>query len=563
MLKPKKFSSKYLKSAIYGLVLVAGSASGFELKFDNPDITGSIDTTVSASVAMSTKNVQPLNTGPSGRGSIFDGSGDVYSAPLSFITDAGVSWNNVGIFSRFGYLYDFAMMDGANKCTNCSGRTPGGTLDGVPEGARNEYNQFTLYDLFVYGSWELNGHFASLRVGKQVVNWGESNIMSGGINQMQNPADFAKTTTPGTEVKERLLPQEMVYMAYDLGINTSVEAYYVWNWRRSQFLPVGSMFSPFDFLGQGFNPDLSVPGVEKRGSDKPDRGGQWGLAMHHILEDYNDMDFGMYWVRSHAFQPYLQANYDPAGPGTLGFGTTYHEVFSEDQDTYAVSLNGEVGDTGISFQSEVNMKADFWDTRQCQNLFGLAGILGTIGAAPFPTNWTPAYPNTGGVPGCENESNDVYTWLGNLTYSIGGGPFGADKQSYLFDWVGVWVDDLEQGDLTDKTDARLGLKAPGVDQLDRFVTDFSWGYTIVAAYEYNNVFWAVNVKPTFVWVHNVEGYTPFNNTALVENQRTVKVGVTFDYQSQMSLELAATWWPGKEGTWSDRDNVSAIFKYSF
>jgi len=83
------------------------------------------------------------------------------------------------------------------------------------------------------------------------------------------------------------------------------------------------------------------------------------------------------------------------------------------------------------------------------------------------------------------------------------------------------------------------------------------------ALEYNNLFWNLNVKPAFVWVHHVEGYTPFNSSALVENQRTAKVAVTFDYQSQMSLELAATWWPGLEGTWSDRDNVSAIFKYSF
>ncbi|MBV1931268.1 MAG: DUF1302 domain-containing protein, partial [Porticoccaceae bacterium] len=343
----------------------------------------------------------------------------------------------------------------------------------------------------------------------------------------------------------RLLPQEMLYMAYDFSDNTSAEAYYVWNWRRSQFLPVGSMFSPFDYLGQGFNPYLANPIFDKRGSDKPDRGGQWGLALHHILEDYNDMDFGVYWVRSHAFQPFLQANVDPAS--LTGF--SYHEAFAEDQDTYAVSLNGEIGDTGISFQSEVNLKENFWDTRQCQNFFGLVG--------------TPTYPDIGGVDGCEASESNVYTWLGNLTYSIGGGPFGADKQSYLFDWAGVWIDGLNQGDPTDKADARLALKAPGVDQLDRFITDFAWGYTIVAAYEYNNVFWAVNVKPTFVWVHNVEGYTPFNNTALVENQRTVKVGVTFDYQSQMSLELAATWWPGKEGTWSDRDNVSAIFKYSF
>ena len=564
----------WLKLVILVASTAAVSVNAFEIKFDNPNLSGFVDTTVTASVAITTTNGIQRFSPASGRLNVFENAGEVYSAPLSFITDAGIRWGNWGVFTRFGYLYDFEIMDGSNKCTNCGGnplldRTPAGALDGIPEGARNEYNAFTLYDLFIYGDLYIADYMASLRIGKQVVNWGESNIMGGGISSAINPEDLAKRTTPGTEVKERLLPQEMVYFNLGLTDNTSLEAYYIWNWRRTQFVPVGTYFSPFDFLGQGFNPDLSVPGVEKRGSDKPDRGGQWGVAIHHIFESLNDMDLGLYWVRSHASNPYLQANFDPAGPGVIpGLFTTYHEVFSEDQDTYAISLSGEVFQTGVSFQTELNLREDFWDTRECQNFFGLAGILGAIGAAPFPVAWTPGYPETGGVPGCENENNDVYTWLGSLTMS-GAGHFGADSHAYVFDWQMQWVDGQDRGDLTDKTpandanSARLGLNAPGLDQLDRFVTDFSWGYTIVAAYTYNDVFLNVNVKPTFVWVHNVEGYQPFNSGALFENQRTVNVGVTFEYQNNMSLNIAHTWWPGREGTWSDRDNVAATFKYSF
>ncbi|MBV1930619.1 MAG: DUF1302 domain-containing protein, partial [Porticoccaceae bacterium] len=431
---------------------------------------------------------------------------------------------------------------------------------------------FTLYDLFIYGDLELSGHLASLRIGKQVVNWGESSIMGGGISTVINPEDLVKRTTPGTEVKETLLPQEMVYFNYGVSEYTSIEAYYVWNWRRSQFIPVGSFFSPFDFLGQGFNPDLNVPGVEKRGSDKPSRGGQWGLAMHHVFAGMNDMDLGVYWVRSHAQQPFLQANYDPSGPAVIpGLFTSYHEVFSEDQDTYAISLAGEVGNTGMQFQTEVNMRENFWDTRECANNFGLSGILGAIGAAPFPTSWTPNYPDTGGVPGCENENNDVYTWLGSLLLSGGGGLFGADSHTYLFDWQLQWTENQSRGDLTDKVSiasptspiAHGAERSPGVDQLDRLVTDFAWGYVALVSFTYNDVFANINVTPRIVWIHNVEGYETFNSGALVENQRTVSASVTFDYQNNMSLQLGAAWWPGKEGTWSDRDNVSATFKYSF
>lgn len=75
--KTKLLTSKYVKSAIYSLAVVGGSASAFELEFDDSDMTGFVDTTITASVAMSIKNIQPLNATPSGRGVIFDSSGDV------------------------------------------------------------------------------------------------------------------------------------------------------------------------------------------------------------------------------------------------------------------------------------------------------------------------------------------------------------------------------------------------------------------------------------------------------------------------------------------------------
>ena len=518
-----------------GLALVAFSTHAYELEFNDRSMSGFIDTTLSAGVAVTTRNVNPLNAAPSGRGTIFSTSGSLYSAPLSSISDIGfdmkTDWGNAGLFSRVGYLYDVEIRDGSNRCGNCSGSTPQGTLNGVPDQARDEYNKWTLYDLFGFTNFTIGGHATTYRIGRQIINWGESNLISGGISQMINPADLAKTTTPGSEVKERMLPQAMHYINFEIDENTSLETYYVWKWERSEFFPVGTLFSPFDIIGAGFNPDLS-PGFSHQGTVEPDSGGQWGVALHHIFEKYDYIDLGLYWVRSHAFNPYIQAHFTPI----LG----YREIWAEDQDTYGISLNGEVGSTGISFQTEFNLKEDFYDTRECANSFGLRGTTG-----------------------CEIGNSDVYTWLGSLTYSIGGGPFGADKQSYILDAVLVKIEGQSRGDATDKTDARLNYSSPGVDQLDRILSDFAWGYTFVMALEYNNLFWNLNVKPAFVWVHHVEGYTPFNSSALVENQRTAKVAVTFDYQSQMSLELAATWWPGLEGTWSDRDNVSAIFKYSF
>ena len=358
--------------------------------------------------------------------------------------------------------------------------------------------------------------------------------------------------------------------------NWNVEAYYVWNWRPTTFISIGTLFSPFDFLGPGFNPDLSIPGNEYRGHDYPDRGGQWGLATRFILESMNWAELGFYWVRSHAFLPYLESNFDPTSP--MGpTGLTYQTKWAEDQDTYAVSLGGELGTTGLSFGTEINLRENFYDTRQCQNFFGLGGAVLR----------NPAFTPT--IPGCEQNNSNVWMWLGNIVSAGGGGPFGADRQIYVFDVALSWIDDLDHGDPTDRrnvtpisaaaaaaadparagnTSAQAGTivdpgRFKGVDQLDRPITPFAWGYTAVASYEYNNLFWNLNVKPRFVFAHGVEGYTPFGSGALVENQRTAVVGVTFEYLSSTSLDIAHTWWIGSAGVWDDRDNISVTFKYSF
>lgn len=524
------------KHIIFAMALTLSyQANAVQLTFDNPKISGYVDTTISFSAAVALKNSNSKNTpSSSGRQKVFDGSGDVYSVPLSVLSDIGINYRDMGFFTRVGYTYDFVLRDGANKCSlgSCNENAVAGTMDGISGDSREEANRFRLYDFFAYKNFDVNGNSLNVRVGKQVMNWGESNFAGGGITQMINPVDLGKSTTPGSEIKERLLPQEMVYANYELSDTTSLEAFYIWNWRRTEFMPVGTFFSPFDFQGEGDNAKLGD--TTNVSSDNPERGGQFGISMHTILENFDEMDLGFYYTRTHAHLPYMQAFTN----------NTYRTVYAEGQDTYAVSLNGEVGSTGISFQTELNYKPDFFDTRGCRNGHGLSS----------PTK----FPDTTPKKGCGIEAADVTTLLGAFTY-VGGKPlFGANKQAYILDMAAVWIDGLD-GNYSDT----MRPHADGVDQLDRPINDFAFGYTAVASYTYNNLFWNLNVNPVFVFRHDVEGRMPFNNGAITEDQRVVKVGVTFDYQSTMSLNIAATKWISEDGTFGDRDNVAATFKYSF
>src|SRR5690606_8735724 len=173
-------------------------------------------------------------------------------------------------------------------------------------------------------------------------------------------------------------------------------------------------------------------------------GGQWGLGTRFIIDSWNSAELGFYWVRSHSFIPYLQADFDPNGVGplaplsALGLGpVSYKRVFAEDQNTYAISLGGELGTTGLSYGLEINLRENFIDTRQCMNNFGLTGVaagLGVLGGGgSLAAAQGTAQALSPQVAGCDVGESDTWMLLGNIVKSGGGGPFGANRQSYVFD----------------------------------------------------------------------------------------------------------------------------------
>ena len=622
----KYFKNKFSSSAICALALATGSASAFELKFDNSDIRGYIDTTFTASAAMRVEGTRKYGTAdPTGARNLFADAGDVYATPVSLLTDFGMSKGDFGFFTRFAYVYDYTIM--GKDCTNCErpnvwpfpaggsgapddsvfheGNPAPELVDGIADGAQNlAGNRFNILDLFVYGTWDIADHPLNVRVGKQVINWGESNIQSGGISQMMNPKDLSKATTPGTDVKETLIPQESVYVNFGFTDNVSLEAYYTWNWRESTFVGVGTYFSGFDFIGSGYNPDLFVRGVEKWGNnEEPDDNGQFGINMHFIIESWNYADLGLYYVRSHGFIPHtkLAEDYtprpDPARPGEMTIAG-YEWVYPQDQSTYAISLNGE-GPFDTSFATELNFKPNSFDVRECRDLFGISEIHAnsvvpqvagaTVGQGfGFPIDGRPVTGPGAGDPIAECNgpgsssgalgASDVWVWLGNLTRSGGTDLFGADKLSLIMDVSMSWVPELESRDIWDKynepgndtSPTHQGTQTedpghhPGVGPLDQPISDFAWGYTAVAALEYPNLFWNLTLKPTFIFVHNVEGYSaPYTAGGMKENQRTMIYKFSLDYQGQQSLDLQYVNWLGTAGGSYDKDFVSVVYKYSF
>ncbi len=98
--------------------------------------------------------------------------------------------------------------------------------------------------------FDVGGQRVRARLGNQVINWGESLFVAGGINNT-NAYDYQALARPGVQLKEAVLPAPMLSVASGLGSGVNVEAYYQFRWNKSELPPVGSYWSTTNALGEG------------------------------------------------------------------------------------------------------------------------------------------------------------------------------------------------------------------------------------------------------------------------------------------------------------------------
>ncbi len=173
-----------------------------------------------------------------------------------------------------------------------------------------------LLDAYVYFKPDVAGMPASLRIGQQVLSWGESTFIPNGINSV-NPIDVAKLRTPGSELKEALLPVNMVSASLGVTNNLTFEAFYLLDWKRTRVDPPGTYFSTNDFvakggekvyLGFGAIADSNPLGAILRGKDnEPSDTGQYGVNARWLAEKLNNTEFGLYFMNYHSRLPVISA----------------------------------------------------------------------------------------------------------------------------------------------------------------------------------------------------------------------------------------------------------------
>ena len=178
-------------------------------------------------------------------------AGETFSQIFKGTHELDVHYDGMGVFMRGMYYYDFTMMDSDRDWTNqLSGQINDPCNDS--EAKAQVCTDVRLLDAYLYGNFELGEMPFSIRVGQQVISWGESTLMGHGISEI-NPVDIARLKAPGAELKEAFIPFGSVWASLGVTENFNVEAFYQYSWEKTVLPPPGSYFSTNDFAGDGGN----------------------------------------------------------------------------------------------------------------------------------------------------------------------------------------------------------------------------------------------------------------------------------------------------------------------
>ena len=540
------------------LVAVAvGLTCGVSAKavtFETENISGNFDSTISLGLGVRASTptcglVLQGATGPGAptgcldpisglgdQGNLNYARGDLFAGQLKGSHELLLKLpEDIKIFARANWVRDFAA---SHTSGIVSATTPPGLRDNLAEDARDDL-QFKgrLLDLWVSKGFQVGEQQARVRVGNQVISWGESLFLPGGINST-NAMDIMRLSQPGTQLKEVFLPAPMISVASGLGKGLNAEAYVQTNWNASYFPPTGSYWSMVNGLGKGHD----TYGLAE---DKaPDRG-QWGAALPYQPEG-TQLNMGFYAMNFHDKTPQFSVNIKDTG----AVGWTY----AENRELYGVSASFPVGDwavgTELSYRPRdavsLNVNAsgcssqngNCWvDEKRYQ--WHLTGIL----------SLTPSGTGSGllkmlGADTATLLAEAVVIHYPGLQASYGGDPVAA----------GGWG-------WGNATDPMAMPESVGTKTSAGFNFDFSWVYdgTLIPGWQ---------VVPEIYYFQAVTGRTPNTSALFMEGAKSANFTVTF-IQNPAKWQFAINYARFQGGSsvfdqpYRDRDFFGAVLSRNF
>lgn len=512
--------------------------------------------------------------------------GETFSKIFKGIHDLELRYGDSGVFVRGKYWYDFELKDESRLWKDISDHNR-------KEAAQASGAQ--LLDAFVYHNYTIADQPGAARLGKQVLSWGESTFVQGGINAI-NPVDVAAFRRPGAEVKEGLIPVNMFYLSQTLTDSLAAEAFYQLEWDQTVTDNCGTFFATADIVadgcdgnyrvgspaialleplatayGQGF--DVTDEGVAlMRGGDRDARDtGQWGGALRWQGED---TEYGAYFINYHSRTPNVStqtagADTLAALPGMLaavpavfrsglaqsvmlGNGSYFLE-YPEDIRLYGLSFSTSLP-TGTAWSGELSYRPNM--PLQVNTTDLTRALLNPVtGGLASPVSSSAGAENTGYR---RQEVTQAQTTLTHFFDQV----MGADRLTLVGEFGMTRIggmSDPSADSIKFGRDPLFGVYGTN-GKTHGYFTSTSWGYRARAIWDYSNVIAGISLKPNLSWSHDVDGYGPVFN----EGSKAISVGLDAEYNSTYTASLSYTdFFGGEYNTLVDRDFLALSVGVNF
>lgn len=599
-----------LRFSIYAAVLVLSAPLMAAVPFNLGPVEAWLDTELGYTEGWSTQSSNAhligANNGGLGASTLADDGRLNYEAGSSIVRQLDLElalelrYADSGAYVRGLTWNDFAA-NGTEPFRNISnsGRQPLAQDSGAQ-----------LLEAFVYQHYAVAEQPGQLRVGRQVLGWGEGLFVPSAV-QAINPQQWGVTVDPLGAVDERLLPSDLLYLSQRLADRWMLDGFLQ---GRAESVPancatfmagvdgqsrgctdsvallytqqqVAALYGPaaltnLDHLGVRWGvPDEGVL-VARAPDQRAPKTGQWGIGVHYFA-NWLDTHVAFYALQTHSREGYLgvrapeQAVYDAASqqgvlaPLVVAGNSVYQMHYPQDIRTYALSFSSRLP-RGTLWSGELSYRPNApLQYNQVDVLFAPQTPL-DVAQSPLALSAGHSFSgyNRKGVVQVQTQLSQTFDQA-----------MGADQFTLLGELIGVQVNDLEAhaqarygrdpaygaGTLPeDACTARnaANLEAAGYSGAEAgrycsdegFVTSTAWGYRAKAIWSFREVLPKVTLAPSLAFAEDVAGYGP--NNLLNEGVQTLTLGLRAEYQNIYSAQLQATQWMG--GTFSpqgDRDLI--------
>jgi hypothetical protein len=536
-------------------------------------------------------------------------AGHLVSTVLKAVVDIDVHNSNVGLFVRSAAWTDFTLGHASAPYGNYpNGYTPGATLSdkGFTRDAR--FNSAEIRDAYLYGNADFGDQSRlDARLGRQVLAWGTSVFLPGGISSGINPVDYAAQVRPGSLPQESRVPVGMLDLKFTLDKQSNVEAFIPFESRRTELPGCGTFFDVASIIPQGCNlagaiaaPIAGTPlstinalseqsllsngyYVHRIADTEARKGGQFGFALRYEAPSL-DTEFGAYAMRTSNSLPSYKITVEDVNGATLppGLAGGLARLANPNGLKYSVAYAEGVRLFGASFDTHFDTATRLFGEasyRPNQALPDNANDLLTAFLLRGPTSILQLNHDILAIPA--GGTYDAYDRYGVLNTTLGASKSVAGAMAAQLVTITAEIGRSLINGLPDPAVMRYGRSlaygtgsymvngtmtpcseaAPGLSGVPGktcttagFVSKSAWGVRLRGAATYANAFFGASLTPSVLVAADMGGYS-YDGTYSA-GRVTMRAGLRADWSKRFFVDVQYTNFSGGAyNLTSDRDNL--------